>query len=259
MENKFTLLIIIKILQGLFFLSGKLNNELWYAEIHTQNLVRNMIKEKIYTSVYDAIEASKKLQEPAAIRFIENASTMIADCFKNGHKIIIAGNGGSLCDAMHFAEELTGFFRKSRQALPAIALSEPGHLTCVSNDLGFDSVFSRGVEAYGQPGDIFIGLTTSGNSPNIVKAIETAKSKNLHTIAFLGRGGGKLRGVADLELIIDGFETSDRVQEAHMAAIHILIEMVEILLGISEQSPNFSEVKAASDQSQLSLTEAISL
>lgn len=189
-----------------------------------------MLKEKIYKSVSDAIEASKTLEQPESIAFIENASSLIADCFQKGHKIIIAGNGGSLCDAMHFAEELTGFFRHPRPALPAIALSEPGHLTCVGNDLGFDYVFSRGIEAYGQPGDIFIGLTTSGNSPNIIKAVETAKNRGLQTITFLGRGGGKLRGMADLELIIDGFHTSDRVQEAHMAAIHILIEMVETLL-----------------------------
>jgi len=218
-----------------------------------------MLKEKIEISVHNAIEASKKLQEPKSIRFIEDAAKMIADCFQSDHKIIIAGNGGSLCDAMHFAEELTGFFRAFRPALPAIALSEPGHLTCVGNDLGFEYVFSRGVEAYGQSGDIFIGLTTSGNSPNIIKAIETAKSKGLQTIAFLGKSGGKLLGEADLELIIDGFDTSDRVQEAHMAAIHILIEMVELLLDTPSLSPAFPSEEISSKKSQLSLNEAISL
>ena len=114
--------------------------------------------------------------------------------------------------------------------LPAIALTEAGHLTCTGNDLGFDQVFARGIEAYGQPGDIFIGLTTSGNSPNMICAFQEAKQRELETIAFLGKGGGKLKGIADLELIIEGFATSDRIQEAHMAAVHLIIEQVENLL-----------------------------
>ena len=128
---------------------------------------------------------------------------------------------------MHFAEELTGFFRKKRIALPAIALSDPGHLTCVSNDLGFESVFSRSVEALGAPGDLFIALTTSGNSPNLIQAVQMAKSKQLRTIAFLGKTGGEMKGQCDLEWIVSGFTFSDRIQEAHMAAIHIIIEQVE--------------------------------
>lgn len=191
------------------------------------------MKEKLVQSVKDSIRAIQQLNEPSALAFIENSAQLIAACFQKGHKVLIAGNGGSLCDAAHFAEELTGFFRKSRRALPAIALSEPGHITCVGNDLGFEFIFSRGVEAYGQPGDIFVGLTTSGNSLNIVKAVEVAKQKGLHTITFLGKNGGQLKGVGDLELIIEGFSTSDRIQEAHMAAIHIIIECVEDLLEIT--------------------------
>lgn len=186
-----------------------------------------MLKKNLLFSISESIRAVTLLSEPFAVEFMEDAAAMIATCFAEGGKIIIAGNGGSLCDAMHFAEELTGQFRKPRQALPAIALSEPGHLTCVSNDFGFDHVFSRGVEAFGKPGDIFIGLTTSGNSENIVKAFTTAKERGLKTIAFLGKEGGRLRGQADLELIINGFSTSDRIQEAHMAAIHMIIELVE--------------------------------
>ena len=144
--------------------------------------------------------------------------------------MLIAGNGGSLCDASHFAEELTGIFRKKRRALPAIALSDPGHLTCVGNDLGFEHVFARSIEAYGKKEDLFIGLTTSGNSPNMILAFERAKELGLTTLAFLGKGGGELKGYADLELIIEGFETSDRIQEAHMTAIHIMIELIEELL-----------------------------
>lgn len=185
------------------------------------------MKERILESIQESVNAVAQLLEERNVHFIETMADKIAACFRSDHKVIIAGNGGSLCDAAHFAEELTGFFRGKRPALPAIALSEPGHITCVGNDIGFEWVFARGLEAYGRPGDIFIGLTTSGNSPSIVRAIEAAKQIGLYTIAFLGKGGGKLKGVADLELIIEVFETSDRIQEAHMAAIHIVIEMVE--------------------------------
>lgn len=185
------------------------------------------MQKKILDSIHDCIRALQQLQEPHALAFINEASTALADCFQRGGKVIIAGNGGSLCDASHFAEEFTGYFRKARRALPAIPLSEPGHLTCTANDRGFEWVFARGVEAYGKPEDIFIGLSTSGNSLNIIKAFVQAKAQGLQTIAFLGKGGGKTRGVADLELIIEGFQTSDRIQEAHMAAMHIIIEMVE--------------------------------
>lgn len=181
-------------------------------------------------SVGDAIVAIQQLQQPKSMKFMQEVAELLARTFQSGNKIIIAGNGGSLCDASHFAEELTGFFRSYRAALPAIALSEPGHLTCVGNDIGFEWVFARGVEAYGCPGDVFIGLTTSGNSANLVKAFELAKQKGLKTVAFLGKGGGVLKGFADIELIIEGFKTSDRIQEAHMAAIHIIIEALEHLL-----------------------------
>lgn len=184
----------------------------------------------ILKSVDDAIQAVNQLKKPSALIFMEEASNMLSACFMAGNKVIIAGNGGSLCDGAHFAEELTGVFRSLRPALPAISLSEPGHITCVGNDLGYDSIFARGVEAFGKPGDVFVGLTTSGNSPNIVKAFEEAERRGMQTIAFLGKSGGKLKGAASIELIIDGFTTSDRIQEAHMAAIHIIIEMVEHLM-----------------------------
>jgi D-sedoheptulose 7-phosphate isomerase len=158
---------------------------------------------------------------------------------------LVAGNGGSLCDAAHFAEELTGFFRKKRRALPAIAFSDPGHITCVSNDLGFDYVFSRAVEAFGKEGDIFVGLTTSGNSPNIVQAFAQAQELGLATISFLGRDGGNLKGVADLELIIDACDTSDRIQEAHMTAIHVIIELVEEILFGAEAEERVGSMVAA--------------
>lgn len=187
-------------------------------------------KEILKKSISDSIQALQQLQAPTGLAFMENAALMLTKCFQNGNKVIIAGNGGSLCDANHFAEELTGFFRKFRPALPAIALSESAHITCTANDLGFEWIFARGVQAYGKPGDIFVGLTTSGNSENIVKAVEVARELGMQTITFLGKSGGKLKGVADLELIIEGFEYSDRIQEAHMAAIHMIIQLLEIQL-----------------------------
>jgi len=159
--------------------------------------------------------------------FIEKASFMIADCLEKGGKILTAGNGGSLCDAMHFAEELTGQFRNPRKALGAICIADACHITCTANDMGFDQVFARGIEALGKKEDLFLGLTTSGNSKNLFFAFETAKKRGLSTIALLGKTGGKCKGLADLQLIIEGFETSDRIQEAHMCALHIIIEMVE--------------------------------
>ena len=185
------------------------------------------MENQILQSVEEGIQAIQCLRDPKALSFIKEVAHLIADCFENKGKLLIAGNGGSLCDAMHFAEELTGVFREKRKALPAIALSCPGHLTCTANDLGFEGVFARGVEAYGHPGDIFVALTTSGNSPNLIKAVDTAKEKQLQVIAFLGKSGGKLKGMSDLEWCVDGFKYSDRIQEAHMAAIHIIIEMIE--------------------------------
>jgi D-sedoheptulose 7-phosphate isomerase len=186
------------------------------------------IKLNVKDSVNDAIRAVEQLRRHSS--FIEDVARLLAKCFGAGNKLIVAGNGGSLCDSMHFAEELTGQFRKKRRALPAIALSEPGHLTCVSNDMGYAEVFARGVEAYGKPGDVFAGLTTSGNSVNLVRAFDTAKKMGLTTVAFLGKDGGILKDIADYELIIEDFPTSDRIQEAHMTAIHIIIENMEKIL-----------------------------
>ena len=188
------------------------------------------ISKTILNSIQEAKSSIEQLEKNTSLEFIMNAATMLATSFKKGDKVIIAGNGGSLCDGAHFAEELTGQFRRFRPALPAISLSDSSHITCVANDMGFDLIFSRGLEALGREGDVFVGLTTSGNSINIVNAFKAAKAKGMSTIAFLGKSGGKLRGVADLELIIEGFTTSDRIQEAHMAAIHIIIEVVEQLM-----------------------------
>lgn len=188
------------------------------------------MERRILKAVEEGVRAIECLREPLAVDFIKASALLIAHCFQQGGKLLIAGNGGSLCDAMHFAEELTGIFRFRRKALPAIALSCPGHLTCTANDLGFNDVFARGVEAYGRPEDVFIALTTSGNSPNLIEAVFVAKQKKLKVITFLGKDGGQLKGASDLEWLVDGFRYSDRIQEAHMAAIHIIIEMVEFEL-----------------------------
>ncbi len=188
------------------------------------------MQKKLLNAIDDCIQALEQLKRPLSLLFMQRVAHALAACFARGNKVILAGNGGSLCDAAHFAEELTGVFRQTRQALPAIALTEAGHLTCTANDLGFEHVFSRGIEAYGQPGDIFVGLTTSGNSPNIIRAFQEAQLKGLETVAFLGKEGGRLKGFANFELIIEDFTTSDRIQEAHMAAIHLIIEQVENLL-----------------------------
>ena len=159
----------------------------------------------------------------------EKVAKDLAEVFTNGNKVLICGNGGSNCDALHFAEEFTGRFRKERRALPAIAISDSSHITCVGNDYGFDYIFSHGVEAYGKEGDMFIGISTSGNSGNVIKAVEKAKELGMKTVALLGKDGGKLKGMCDYEFIIPG-ETSDRIQEIHMMILHIIIEGVERIM-----------------------------
>jgi D-sedoheptulose 7-phosphate isomerase len=150
----------------------------------------------------------------------------LSRCFAEGNKVLICGNGGSACDALHFAEECTGRFRKERKALPALSLTEPAHLTCVANDYGWDEVFARGVEAYGKSGDVLVALTTSGNSPNVVRAAEAARKAGMRVVALLGRTGGAMKGRGDCEIIVPG-TNSDRIQEIHMLILHILIEGVE--------------------------------
>ncbi|MFC2737207.1 MAG: D-sedoheptulose 7-phosphate isomerase [Leptotrichia wadei] len=186
-----------------------------------------MLKEDIRNSYLTAFETVKAFVENEEnIEKTEKISQELALAYKNGKKSLIAGNGGSNCDAMHFAEEFTGRFRKDRRALPSISISDSSHITCVGNDFGFDFVFAKGVEAFGQEGDFFFGISTSGNSKNIIEAVKMAKEKKLKTVALLGKDGGKLKGVCDYEFIIPG-ETSDRIQEVHMMILHIIIEGVE--------------------------------
>lgn len=157
-------------------------------------------------------------------------SHMLVETIKSGGNTFTCGNGGSHCDAMHFAEELTGRFRGDRQAIGALALGDPSHVTCVSNDFGFDHIFSRQIEGLGRSGDMLVGLSTSGNSPNVIKAFEVAREKEIKTVALTGKGGGKLKDLADLSIIVPKATTSDRIQEIHIKLIHTVIESAERVL-----------------------------
>lgn len=158
---------------------------------------------------------------------IVEASKILVESFKSGGKVLSCGNGGSHCDAMHFAEELSGRYRDNRPGLPAIAISDVSHITCAGNDFGFEYVFSRYVEAVGKPGDVLLGLSTSGNSANILRAAEAAHAKGMKVIALTGKDGGKLSDHADLEIRVGHQGYADRIQEVHIKIIHILILLIE--------------------------------
>ena len=167
------------------------------------------------------------LGDPENIIAVERAAAFMSYCLKQGAKVISCGNGGSMCDAMHFAEEWTGRFRNNRRPLPAIAFSDPSHLTCIANDFGYDEVFAREVDAYGKPGDLLVAISTSGNSPNVLRAVETARAKGITTVGLLGKGGGELKSRVDIPVLVPLAETSDRIQEVHIKVLHIVIEAVE--------------------------------
>ena len=189
-----------------------------------------MLKDNMRNSYFTAFETVKNFVEDE--RNIEKTAEVaeeLAEAYRNGKKSLIAGNGGSNCDAMHFAEEFTGRFRKDRRALPSLSISDSSHITCVGNDYGFNFIFAKGVEAFGQEGDFFFGISTSGNSQNIIEAVKVAKEKGLKTVGILGKDGGKLKGICDYEFIVQG-ETTDRIQEIHMMILHIIIEGVERIL-----------------------------
>ncbi|SHH80030.1 D-sedoheptulose 7-phosphate isomerase [Ferrimonas marina] len=187
-------------------------------------MYQDLIKAEL-TEAADVL--NKFLSDEHNLAQIEAAAKLIADAFKQEGKVLSCGNGGSHCDAMHFAEELTGRYRENRPGYPGIAISDPSHLSCVSNDFGYDFVFSRYVEAVGSKGDVLFGLSTSGNSGNILNAIEAAKNKGMKTIALTGKDGGKMAGVADIEIRVPHFGYADRIQEIHIKIIHIIIQLIE--------------------------------
>ncbi|MBS9435652.1 D-sedoheptulose 7-phosphate isomerase [Photorhabdus noenieputensis] len=185
-----------------------------------QDLIRSELNEAADT-------LAQFLSDDANIEAIQKAVVLLADSFKAGGKVLSCGNGGSHCDAMHFAEELTGRYRENRPGYPAIAISDVSHLSCVSNDFGYEFVFSRYVEAVGKEGDVLLGISTSGNSGNIIKAIEAARLKGMKVITLTGKDGGKMAGTADVEIRVPHFGYADRIQEIHIKVIHILIQLIE--------------------------------
>ncbi len=181
-------------------------------------------------------EATKTLanfmSKPTNFKQVELLSEKILQVIQRTNKIITCGNGGSMCDAMHFAEELTGRFQQNRQALPALSISDPSHLSCVANDFGFDYVFSRYIEGVGVADDLLVAFSTSGNSQNIVEAVLAAKKKQIASFCLLGKNGGKLAKLADDCIIVES-QSSARIQEIHIKIVHIVIDLLENRLGVT--------------------------
>jgi len=180
-------------------------------------------------------EAATVLQafrdDAEALESVKRFAAAAAQALRTGKKLLSCGNGGSMCDAMHFAEEWTGRFRDDRRALPALSFSDPSHLTCIVNDFGYENVFARMVEAYGREGDVLLAISTSGNSENIVRAVRTAKERGVTTVGLLGKGGGEVKPLVDIAIVVpDVATTSDRIQEIHIKVIHSVIEAAERLL-----------------------------
>lgn len=167
------------------------------------------------------------LANPAKIESIEKAADVLVSALQKGNKILSCGNGGSHCDAMHFAEELSGRYRENRPALAAMAISDPSHISCVSNDFGYNYIFSRFIEGLGNAGDVLVGISTSGNSANIVEAVKAAQAKGMEVILLTGKDGGQLAAYGCHEIRVDHFGYADRIQEIHIKVIHILIQLIE--------------------------------
>ncbi len=186
----------------------------------------------IKTTLQESRDVLERFMEtPGNVNRIEDAGNLLIEVFKKGGKVISCGNGGSMCDAMHFAEELSGKFRNDRPALPAISISDVSYISCVANDYGYDKVFSRFIEGMGANGDILIAISTSGNSGNVIEAALAARKKGMKVIALTGKDGGKLAGLSDIEIRVPHSGYADRVQEIHIKVIHILIRLVEEGMG----------------------------
>jgi len=174
------------------------------------------------------------MSESQSWESIEKAGNLMVEAIEDGHKLISCGNGGSMSDAMHFAEELSGRLRGDRRALPAIAISDPSHITCSANDFGYDKVFARFVEAIGSRGDVLVAISTSGNSSNVLEACIAARQKGMKIVGLTGKNGGKLAGICDIEIRVPFFGFADRVQEIHIKIIHSLIHFIEMKLGLAQ-------------------------
>ena len=165
---------------------------------------------------------------------INAAAQVLVNAFRNGSKVISCGNGGSMCDAMHFAEELSGRFRENRPALPAMAISDASYISCVANDYGYEKVFSRYIEAFGKNGDVLLAISTSGNSANVIAAVKAAKDRGMPVIGLTGRDGGTMASLCDIEIRAPHSRFADRAQEIHIKVIHSLILLVENFLGFRQ-------------------------
>jgi D-sedoheptulose 7-phosphate isomerase len=190
-------------------------------------VLKNIISQELNEA---QLVLQKFLSDEHNIQQIEAAAQLMADAIKQNNKIISCGNGGSHCDAMHFAEELSGRYRNERRSMPAIAISDVSHISCVGNDYGFEFIFSRFLEGLGNTGDVLLGISTSGNSANVIHAVEAAKAKGMKIVILSGKDGGKLAGQADVEIIVPHFGYADRIQEVHIKVIHILILLIEKLV-----------------------------
>ena len=189
-----------------------------------------MIEDIIKNSLMEAREELEAfVADPGTVSGIKSAAEIMAGCLSSGGKLIACGNGGSLCDATHFAEELTGRFRNDRRPMPAMAINDPAYLTCAANDYSFEEVFSRWVEAFGKPGDVLLAISTSGTSSNILKAAETARRLGMSVVALTSKKGKPLSELASVSIMAPDAPHSDRVQEIHIKVIHILIEAIEDL------------------------------
>ncbi|MBL7964505.1 MAG: D-sedoheptulose 7-phosphate isomerase [Flavobacteriales bacterium] len=187
-----------------------------------------MSTERIKAHFTEASEVLQRfLNDPANLVAVEQAAAYMSYCLKQGAKIISCGNGGSMCDAMHFAEELTGRYRDDRPPIAAMCISDPSHLTCVGNDHGFEQVFARFVEAHGRQGDVLVAISTSGNSPNILRAAEVARERGMHVVGLTGKSGGQLAALCDVEVRVPHQGYADRVQEVHIKVIHAWIDHIE--------------------------------
>ena len=187
-----------------------------------------MIEQTILKELEESLSVLKNfITQEKEQNSIAEAANLIVLSLKNGGKIISCGNGGSSCDAMHFAEELTGRYRENRKALPAIAISDSSHMSCVANDYGYQYVFSRYLEALGNKGDVLLAISTSGNSENVLEAVKEAKNKGMFVVALTGKDGGKLLPLADVCVNVPHVGFADRVQEVHIKIIHILILLIE--------------------------------
>lgn len=186
-----------------------------------------MSKQYIKNSLCEAQNVLNKfVADEQNINLIDKAVSVMVASIQNEGRILSCGNGGSMCDSMHFVEELTGRYRKDRDPIAAMSMGDPSHITCVANDYGFEYIFSRHVQAWGRKGDTLLAISTSGNSQNVILAVEEAKKKDMKVIGLLGKTGGKLKDMVDVPLIVD-CQITDRIQEIHIKLIHIFIEGIE--------------------------------